>query len=136
MIRLFLYRNFVRHQQKAFDAHLPCNGLMHIEFNTNCTMFSYPYLLYKAHTCFVRTSWPTSRRFKLLRTLTGGTAVAQWLRWCATNLKVAGSIPAGVIGTFHCHKILPIALWQPGVDYTSNKNEYQEHFLGVKATSA
>ena len=26
-----------------------------------------------------------------------GTAVAQWLRCCATNRKVAGSIPAGVI---------------------------------------
>jgi len=25
----------------------------------------------------------------------------QWLRHCATNLKVAGSIPAGVIGIFH-----------------------------------
>ena len=25
----------------------------------------------------------------------------QWLRWCATNRKVAGSIPAGVIGIFH-----------------------------------
>ena len=29
------------------------------------------------------------------------TAVAQWLRCCATNWKVAGSIPAGVIGVFH-----------------------------------
>jgi len=26
------------------------------------------------------------------------TAVAQWLRCCATNRKVAGSIPVGVIG--------------------------------------
>ena len=26
-----------------------------------------------------------------------GTAVAQWLRCCATNRKVAGSIPAGVL---------------------------------------
>jgi len=31
----------------------------------------------------------------------GGTAVAQWLRCCATNRKVAGWIPAGVIGIFH-----------------------------------
>ena len=31
------------------------------------------------------------------------TAVAQWLRCCAANRKVAGSIPAGVIGIFHCH---------------------------------
>ena len=30
-----------------------------------------------------------------------GTAVAQWLRCCATNRKVAGSTPAGVIGIFH-----------------------------------
>ena len=30
-----------------------------------------------------------------------GTAVAQWLRCCATNWKVAGSIPDGVIGIFH-----------------------------------
>jgi len=31
------------------------------------------------------------------------TAVAQWLRCCATNRKVAGSIPDGVIGIFHLH---------------------------------
>ena len=30
-----------------------------------------------------------------------GTAVTQWLRCCATNRKVAGSIPDGVIGIFH-----------------------------------
>ena len=30
-----------------------------------------------------------------------GTPVAQWLRCCAINRKVAGSIPAGVIGIFH-----------------------------------
>ena len=30
-----------------------------------------------------------------------GTAVAQWLRCCATNLKVAGSILDGVTGIFH-----------------------------------
>ena len=39
-----------------------------------------------------------------------GTAVAQWLSCCVTNRKVAGSILAGVIGIFHWHKILPIAL--------------------------
>jgi len=30
-----------------------------------------------------------------------GTAVAQWLRRCATNRKVVGSIPVGVTGIFH-----------------------------------
>ena len=33
--------------------------------------------------------------------VTLGTAVAQWLRCCATNRKVASSIPAVVIGIFH-----------------------------------
>ena len=39
-----------------------------------------------------------------------GTAVAQWLRCCVTIRKVAGSIPAGVSGIFHWHKILLISL--------------------------
>ena len=43
-----------------------------------------------------------------------GTAVARCLRCFATNRKVAVSIPAGVIGIFHWHKILPIALWPWG----------------------
>jgi hypothetical protein len=30
-----------------------------------------------------------------------GTTVAQWLRYCATNQKVAGLIPDDVIGIFH-----------------------------------
>jgi len=34
-------------------------------------------------------------------TQTKGTAVAQWLWSCATNRKVAGSIPAGVSGFFY-----------------------------------
>ena len=29
--------------------------------------------------------------------------MAQWLRCCATNREVAGSIPDGVIGIFHSH---------------------------------
>ena len=32
-----------------------------------------------------------------------GTAVAQWLRCCVTNRKVAGSIPDGVFGIFRWH---------------------------------
>jgi hypothetical protein len=35
------------------------------------------------------------------RNYSSGTAVAQWLRYSATNRKVAGSIPDGVIGIFH-----------------------------------
>jgi hypothetical protein len=42
------------------------------------------------------------------------TAVTHWLRCCASNRKVAGSIPAGVIVNFHWNKILPIGLWPWG----------------------
>jgi len=54
---------------------------------------------------------------------------------CATSTKVAGSIPDGVIGIFHWHS--PHGrINGPGVDSTSNRNEYQEYFLGVKAAGA
>ena len=61
-----------------------------------------------------------------------GAAVAQWLRCCVTNRKVAGSIPAGVSGFFIDIKSFR-SHYGPGVDSASNGNEYQEHFLGVKA---
>jgi len=32
--------------------------------------------------------------------------------------------------------ILPTALWHLGVDSASNRNGYQEYFLGVKAAGA
>ena len=64
-----------------------------------------------------------------------GTAVAQWLRRCATNRKVAGSIPAGVIGFFIDIKSFQ-SHYGPGVDSASNINEYQGYFLGVKAAGA
>ena len=60
--------------------------------------------------------------------------MVQWLRRCATNKKVAGSIPAvsGIfidIKSFRSH-------YGPGVDSASNRNEYQEYFLGVKMAGA
>jgi len=51
------------------------------------------------------------------------------------NRKVAGSIPTGFIGfiidikSFRSH-------YGPGFDSASNRNEYQEYFLGVKAAGA
>jgi len=63
------------------------------------------------------------------------TAVEQWLRCCATNWKVAGSIPACVIEIFIDIKSFR-SHYGPGVDSASNSNEYQEHFLGVKAAGA
>ena len=64
-----------------------------------------------------------------------GTAVAQWLRCCATNLKVAASIPAGVNGFFFDIESFR-SHYGPGVDSASNGNEYQEYFLRVKAAGA
>jgi len=61
--------------------------------------------------------------------------VAQWLRRCATNRKVAGSIPAGVSGFFIDIKSFR-SHYGPEVDSTSNRNEYQEYFLGVNAAGA
>jgi hypothetical protein len=51
-----------------------------------------------------------------------------------TSWKVADSIPDYVIGIF-IDIILPVALW-PWNDSASNRNEYQEYFLGVKAAGA
>jgi hypothetical protein len=61
------------------------------------------------------------------------TAVAQWLRYCATNRKVAASISDGVMEFFIDinHKS-----YGPGVDSTSNRNDYQEYFLGANAAGA
>jgi len=64
-----------------------------------------------------------------------GTAVAQWLRCCATNQKVAGSIPDSVSGFFIDIKSFR-SHYGPGVDSASNRSEYQEYFLRVKAGGA
>jgi hypothetical protein len=71
----------------------------------------------------------------ILHCLATGTAVVQWLKYCATNWKVAGSIPDGVTGFFIDIKSFR-SHYGPGVDSSSNRNEYQEYFLGVKAAGA
>ena len=63
-----------------------------------------------------------------------GGPVAQWLRCCATNRKVAGSIPVGVSGFFDIKSFQ--LNYGPGVDSASSRIEYQEYFLGVKAAGA
>ena len=57
--------------------------------------------------------------------------MAEWLGCCATNRKVAGLIPASVSGFFIDIKSFR-SHYGPGVDSISNRNEYQEHFIGVK----
>ena len=61
--------------------------------------------------------------------------MAQCLRCCAINPQVAGSIPAGVSGFFIDVKSFR-SHYGPGVDSASNRDEYQEHFLELKAAGA
>ena len=73
---------------------------------------------------FLRMAWNSFN-------LTRGTAVAQWLRCCATNRKVADSILASVSGFFIDIKYFR-SHYGPGVDSASNRNEYQVYFWGGK----
>ena len=78
--------------------------------------------------------WLTSL-FLLLRSW--GTRWRSWFRHCATSRKVAGSIPDGVNGICHWQSFRPH--YGTGVDSASDRNEYQEYFLGgggVKAAGA
>ena len=61
-----------------------------------------------------------------------GTAVAQWLRCCATNQKVAVRFQLVSLEFFIDIKSFQ-SHYGPGVDSASNRNEYQEYFLGVKS---
>jgi len=54
---------------------------------------------------------------------------------CATNRKIAGSIPADVIGFFIDIKSFR-SHYDPGVYLAADRNEYQEHFPVVKAAKA
>jgi hypothetical protein len=61
----------------------------------------------------------------------GDTRWCSWLRHCPTNRMVAGLIPECAIGIFQWQSIWPH--YGPGVDSASNRNEYQEYFLGGKS---
>ena len=61
----------------------------------------------------------------------GGMRWRSWLKHCATSQKVAGTIPDSVIGIFHRQSFRPH--YGPGVHSASNRNEYQEYFLGIKS---
>ena len=64
-----------------------------------------------------------------------GVGSEQCLSCCATNRKVAGSILFSASGFFIDIKSF-LSHYGPGVDSASNKNEYQEHFLGVNSAGA
>jgi len=71
----------------------------------------------------------------MLKLFLFGTKMYRGPRCCATNRKVAGSIPASDSGFFINIKFFR-SHYGPGVDSASNRNEYQEYFLGVKAAGA
>ena len=62
---------------------------------------------------------------------------------CSCGMEIADNIsilrnkdhPDGIIGIFHWHNP-SLPHYGPGVDSTSNRSEYQEYFLGVKAAGA
>ena len=60
----------------------------------------------------------------------GGT----WLRCCATTGRSLVRFQMASL-EFFIDIILPFALW-PWVESASNRNEYQEYFMGVKAAGA
>jgi len=102
-----------------------------------CVMFAVPYLTVYARKFQEKGTLNINpiTLFVYLYLFVGGTAVAQWLRCCATNRKVAGSMLVDAIGFFVDIKSFR-SHYGPGVDSTSNRNEYQEYFLGVKAAGA
>jgi len=90
--------------------------------------FGVTYDIPNKHRLFPYTALPgfvPRQRQGIFSLLQRGTAVAQWLRCCATNRYVAGSIPAGVNGFFIDIKSFR-SHYGPGVDSASNRNEYQE----------
>jgi len=108
----FAYQNTFVHYLKSTRNTIPKTAIL---FHHSRTEIIFPAI------------WPTiSNRYPRYK-------VAQWLRCCTTNRKVAGSIPAGVAGIFIDIKSFR-SHYGLGVDSASNRNEYQEHFLGVKAT--
>ena len=64
------------------------------------------------------------------------TAVAQWLRCCATNRKVRWFDPSWCQWIFFIDIKYFRSHYGPEVDSVSNRNEYQAYFLGVKADGA
>jgi hypothetical protein len=65
----------------------------------------------------------------------GDTRWRSWLRHCATSRKVAGSIPDGITGIIHCHKLSGRAM-ALGLTQTLAEMSTRNISLGVKAAGA
>jgi hypothetical protein len=65
--------------------------------------------------------------------------VAQWLKRCATNQKVVGSIPDGVIGIFHWHNFsdgtMALGLSQPLTEMNTWRISWEECSRCIRLTT-
>jgi hypothetical protein len=92
------------HAPDWFQRHLHKRDMMTLDLPRSLSQGSFITLSLSLSLKFViifaRTTLPP---FCLSYPIPLATAVAQWLRYCATNRNVAGSIPDGVTGIFHWH---------------------------------
>jgi len=103
--------------QKSFMPHKP----------TKCTL--YKLMFYFSFDVFYvfRTSWVHHQKTMCRRSFCTVCFSCSYV--ISLNRRVAGSIPAGVSGFFIDIKCFR-SHYGPGVDSASNRNEYQEYFLG------
>jgi len=92
-------------------------------------------MLYFSAVCFWR--FPKNVCFGVQQTfwnnhdhcLSWGTRWRRWLRHCATNRKVAGSIPDGVTGIFHWHnpsgRTMALSLTQPLTEMSTRNTSWR-----------
>ena len=117
---------FTRHFINTFSCIYLYTGGYTTRLSTAASvLYPLPLLMifgYSSSQCFPKTLYNLPRQ---------GTAVTQWLRCCATNRKVACSIPACVSGYFIDIKSFR-SHYGPGVESASKRNEYQEYFVGGK----
>ena len=94
---------------------------------------SRPYEIFIRGTTDVNVSGPII--FYSLYLKVGGTRWHSWLRQCATNRKVAGSIPDGVIGIFDWHIpsccTMSLGLTQPLTEMSTSNISWKVKAAGV-----
>jgi hypothetical protein len=93
-------------------------NFLFVEFTCTKGFISYDQLTYFfQHDVTTKYNKTEQSRLKHIVDNERGHTVVQWLRHCATNRKVAGSIPDGVIGIFHSHnpsdRTMALGLIQP-----------------------
>jgi hypothetical protein len=68
-----------------------------------------------------------------------GHEVAQWLRHCATNRKVARPIPTGVVGIFHLHnpsgRTMALGSTEPPTEMSTRNDSWGKGGRCVELTS-